>query len=63
MASCWVVGRRVAADELADLRRRFVKPLRPFRMKTRSLWCDEGTDAIVAGWDWVRPSWGILRRT
>ena len=51
MASCRVFGRRVAVDESADIRRRFVKPLWPFRMKTRSLLCDEGTDAIVAGWD------------
>ena len=51
MASCWVLGNRVAVDEVADVRRRFVKPLCAFRMKTRSLLCDEGTDAIVAGWD------------
>lgn len=51
MASCWVLGSRVAVDEVADVRRRLVKPLCAFRMKTRSLLCDEGTDAIVAGWD------------
>lgn len=51
MASCRVFGRRVALDEFAEIRRRLVNPLCPFRMKTRSLLCDEGTDAIVAGWD------------
>lgn len=50
-ASCRVFGRRVALAEFVDFRSRFVKPLYPFRMKTRSLLCDEGTDAIVAGWD------------
>lgn len=51
MVSCWVIGRRVAVDEFANFRRRFVKPLWPFRTKTRSLSWDEGTDAMVAGWD------------
>lgn len=51
MASCWVLGKSVAVDKFADVRRRFVKPLCDFRMKMRSLLCDEGTDAIVAGWD------------
>ena len=63
MASCWVFGRRVAVGESADMRRRFVKPLCPLRMKTRSLLCEEGTEAIVAGWDWTRPSCGIFRKT
>ena len=51
MASSWVCGRRATVDEFADVRRRFVKPLCPFRIKTRSLLCDDGTDAIVAGCD------------
>ena len=51
MASCWVFGRREAVYEFADVRSRFVKPLCPFKTKTSSLLCDEGTDAIVAGWD------------
>lgn len=37
MASCWVFGRRVAEDEFADVKSRFVKPLCPFKMKTRSV--------------------------
>ena len=49
IASCCVFGRRLAVDESALLKRRFVKPLCPFRMKTRSALWEEGIDAIVAG--------------
>ena len=58
-----VFGRSEVVDEEADVRRRFVKPLWDFRMKTRSLEWEEGIEAIVAGWDSTRPSLGILRRT
>ena len=63
MASCWVFGKRVAADEFADLKRRFVKPLCPLRMNNISLLWEDGTEAIVAGCDWMRPRCGTLRRT
>ena len=49
--SCWVFGGELTAYGSAALKRRCVKPLCPFRMKTSWLSFDEGTDAMVAGWD------------
>ncbi len=58
-----MLGSREVVDELADLMRRLVNPLCPFRMKTRSLLWEEGMEAIVAGCDWPRPRRGMERRT
>jgi hypothetical protein len=54
---------RVAVEAVEALCRREVNPRCARRRKIRSVPWEEGTDAMVAGWDWPSPKDGRLRKT
>ena len=64
VGSRFSLSRRFSVDELAaPFKIRFVKPLCARRMNTRSLLCEDGMDAMVAGCDCPNPKRGMQRKT